>query len=423
MLDMITEQFFLDPEAEMVPEETISGIAEQMRKGVVKVRTAYREAKYELSYAYIRPQQLKDVRKSIERLTRHLSALSISLRTERELFENTLSILRNQTQMEDESDAEERPSSDNGGHASSQHESVEEKGATSLKVQTTQKSRSEEDILRKSAMASAASSSAGHPRSRHTIMAPTTAATQDEEEDEDMEHHQRTTSSIRSFLNLPRLLSPKPKPPQKKRSWMRPKDQPVLLTYLESLRDPLINLSSDCADVLRCISRTLATEFDIEDDGAVSTWLSYFRHLLKLGHWRVSDEESVEEKKYRHLKICDCSDIIRESLKRFDVAERDRMQELYDHNRKAKSDKAVDLSMREELFLVFFFIFTLRQVAKELETMVQHINNLKTQSGKKRKRLYMPRITLKWLRKWAGWNNHQSTRDKGGYSHGLSSFR
>lgn len=419
MLDMITEQFFLDPESEMVPAETISGIAEQMRQAVVKVRTAYREAKYEISYAYIRPQQLTNIRKSIERLTRHLSALSISLRTERELFESTLAALRREKQPDDEDEAEERLSSDysGGGGISSENDSVDRPASSLIlsNLRDNQTSDSEEDIVRRSAMKCAASSSSAHSWSRHTII-HSAAATDDEEED--TEHHRRTMASINPFLNLPKLLSPKPKPPQKKRSWMRPKDQHILLTYLESLRGPLINLSSDCADVLNCISKTLTVELDIEDDSAVRTWLSYFRHILKLGHWKSSDEESLAEQKHRHLKICDCADSIRSSLQQFDIAERKRMQALYDHNRKAKADKALDLSMREELFLVFFFIFTLRQVAKELETMVRHVNNLKTTDGKKRKYLYMPRPTLKWLRKWAGWNNHQITRDKGGYSHG-----
>ncbi|KAG1240871.1 hypothetical protein G6F68_017240 [Rhizopus microsporus] len=76
-----------------------------MRKGMTKVQTAYREAKYEVSYAYIRPQQLGQVRKSLDRLTRHLSILGSCLKTERELFESAIEALQAEMR-EDDSDPE-----------------------------------------------------------------------------------------------------------------------------------------------------------------------------------------------------------------------------------------------------------------------------------------------------------------------------
>ncbi|KAL0578114.1 hypothetical protein ABG067_008759, partial [Albugo candida] len=90
-----------------------------MRKGMVKVKTAYKEAKYEISYAYVRPQQLTHIRKSLGRLTKHLSILGGCLKTERELFESAIEALRSQMHdLESENeDSEAHPSdSEDGQH-------------------------------------------------------------------------------------------------------------------------------------------------------------------------------------------------------------------------------------------------------------------------------------------------------------------
>ena len=83
-----------------------------------------------------------------------------------------------------------------------------------------------------------------------------------------------------------------------------------------------------------------------------------------------------------------------------------------------EKERICSLHLREELFLVVFFIFTLRQIAKELDTMVVSFHELLEKRGN-RKSLYMPKpISKRWLLKYIFISNYQSTRDKGGYTHG-----
>jgi len=87
----------------------------------------------------------------------------------------------------------------------------------------------------------------------------------------------------------------------------------------------------------------------------------------------------------------------------------------------------LDLGIRDELFLVFFFIFTMREVASNLEQMAAEMRKLqektlaqmKTNSKhKKKKKLYMPQITTQTWKKWFYSNSYQEVQDHGGYSFG-----
>lgn len=344
MLQLVARLFFL--EDMLVSEEKVNAAAGKMRQAIVKVRTAYREAKYEVSYSWIRPQELGPFRKSLERLTRHLSALSGSLRSERELFHNALATLRRNS---------------NGAGVSTS-------SSTTTSVQ--EKEEEEEEKGEERVEEAAGKSSA-----------------------EKQQH------SLRQFLAMPRLSTPKPKPPQRPRKKQDIQDERLLVAYLEGLRDPLTQLSHECATVLECVRTSILHQLlDVQND----SWLSWFQQLVLLFK-RKRDQNQARSDPYESARK------MHESLHRFDAAEQKRVNHL------TRQD-GLDLKIREELFLVFFFIFTLREVAKELETLARHTADLQR---KKRRHVYMPRLlTLSTLRKWVTWNNHQNVRDKGGYSHG-----
>jgi hypothetical protein len=245
-------------------------------------------------------------------------------------------------------------------------------------------------------------------------------------EDEDFsEHNQKSVSSLKSFLSLPKLSIPKPpKPPKKTKKQTEYHHRHLLMTYLESLRDPLMDLSLDCANALECVCDSIASELDMDDDDSIKkTWKSFLRHTLKIGK-KPEEDNSKAQERHKGSNKCNCSQNVRLAVIQFDKAERERMHALYEINKARIGHDALDLGMRQELFLVFFFIFTMREVANELQEMTMHMDELRLHSrkasfkGKKRKHLYMPALSQKWWQKWAKASNHQSVRDKGGYSFG-----
>ncbi|KAI8090955.1 uncharacterized protein B0P05DRAFT_627272 [Gilbertella persicaria] len=426
MLHMITKQFFLDPQSETVAESVVDEAAAKMRRGMTKVKSAYREAKYEMSYAFVRPQQLGHIRKSLDRLTKHLSILGGCLKTERELFESAIEAL--QAEMRDLDSDNEDGESTHGYH--SDHEDTR----TSL----GRHSYSEEDLnLLRTALRATndfvnnnkhPSPKTSRPNSRaNSRPSSRPVSAHNSEDDEDYtEQNQRSVSSLKSFLSLPKLSIPKPKPPKKSKKQTEYNHRHLLLTYLESLRDPLMDLSLDCASALECVCDSLATELDMDSDDDISirkTWKSFLRHIFKVGKKEVDVQDDYRKSFELHKGSdkCNCSQTIRLAIVQFDKAERERMHALYEINKNRIGCQALDLGMRQELFLVFFFIFTMREVANELQEMTMHMDELRLYARKasfngkkKRKHLYFPVLNQKMWQKWAKGNNHQSTRDKGG---------
>lgn len=438
MLHMITKQFFLDPQSEPVAESVVNEAAAKMRKGMTKVKAAYKEAKYEISYAFIRPQQLGHIRKSLDRLTKHLSILGGCLKSERELFESAIEAL--QAEMHDFDSDTDAESQAHGGY----HSDTEEHPRTSY---------SEEDLnLLRTALRATNEYVSGNkytsrqpsanpsprtsrPPSRPSSRSPSRANSRvtsrnnsaNNSEDEDYtEQNQKSVSSIKSFLNLPRLSIPKPKPPKKTKKQTEYHHRHLLMTYLESLRDPLMELSVDCSNALECVCESIASELDMDNDDDETirqTWISFLRHTLNIGKKQdlVERDKKLLER-HKGNEKCNCSQGIRLAIIQFDKAERERMHALYEINKARMGQEALDLGMRQELFLVFFFIFTMREVANELQEMTLHMDELRLYSrkasfqGKKRKHLYMPVLSTKMWQKWAKGTNHQSVRDKGGYS-------
>lgn len=424
MLHMITKQFFLDPQSETVAESVVDEASSKMRKGMTKVKTAYREAKYEISYAYIRPQQLTHIRKSLDRLTRHLSILGGCLKSERELFESAIQALQSQVDSDDSvSESEDNTSTQHNMHHSYSEEDLNllrtALRATNEYMNGSYSSPSRQHSQNPSPHSSRPASRAGsRPNSIYTS-----------DDDDLTDHNQKSVNSLKSFLNLPRLSIPKPKPPKKSKKQTEFHHRHLLMTYLESLRDPLMDLSLDCSNALECVCDSIASELDMDHDDDISirkTWKSFLRHTFKIGQKPEKKKEEDEKALERHKGSikCNCSQNIRLAIIQFDRKERERMHALYELNKARISKETLDLSCTQELFLVFFFIFTMREVANELQEMTMQMDELRLYSrktsfnGKKRRHLYMPVFSQKMWQKWAKGSNHQSTRDKGGYSFG-----
>ncbi|KAG0167567.1 hypothetical protein DFQ30_005904 [Apophysomyces sp. BC1015] len=426
MLHIMAKQFFLDMNEDLVSVKVVDELGAKTRAGMIKVKSAYKEAKYEVSVAYIRPQELGEVRKSLDKVVKHLNVLGGCLNDERQLFESVLEYL---DEEEIEETEEEQNSISHSGEATPQR----------VKSDLETKIR---EIAMQAAAASARSRSphpsrpnsrpASRPASRPNSR-PTSRRTSIDEDYEDA--HQMTVNStrsarsarsVRSFFSNPRISMEIPQPPTKQRKSLQPEDRKLLVTYLESMRDPLLQLTVVCTNVLDCVGRRICDELDMEDDSAQSigkTWWSYIRHTLKLGRKGQPEEKKSELARFPHdPQNCDCSEAIEQAIREFDAAEKDRMDSLYHLYRSRDSKFPMDFSKRSNIFLIFFFTFTLHELSHEVHNMAASMDKLQKNSkershnGKRRKHLYMPQLDEKWWRRWAGWNNHQSTRDKGGYS-------
>ncbi|KAF9357940.1 hypothetical protein BGX26_002790 [Mortierella sp. AD094] len=107
---------------------------------------------------------------------------------------------------------------------------------------------------------------------------------------------------------------------------------------------------------------------------------------------------------------------ITHELEVFDRAEAASLQKFISQH------PALDVGPREEIFLIFFFIFALREIARELLRLGNHVEELDAKQRKemeaegrqKRKRhLWWPKVANFWH--WFGWVGYSQTRVSGGY--------
>jgi hypothetical protein len=101
MVDTISRQFFLDPKSSIMPAKEIDDLAGKMRQDMMKVNTAYKEAKYEVSFAYACSADLNPIRGRLNKVTKHLRILGCSLKTERVFFKDTESSLSSDEEDEE----------------------------------------------------------------------------------------------------------------------------------------------------------------------------------------------------------------------------------------------------------------------------------------------------------------------------------
>lgn len=499
MLSMITNQFFLNPKSEMVSAKTVDALAEKMRDGMLKVNTAYKEAKYEVSFAYSCSSDLNPIRQSLDIVTKHLSILSRSLKSEQVLFKRNFS--------SSEKEEESNHMGENGDEDSINESCTpEEQGETDLSkaaftaansymktgshsspfnqcctIDGDKKEHACEEIHQKSVQFMPTRGQSKYKRARslspsrsrqdsesgdihHTnetndrseqrkslpvplmsLLSTSQPGTPKNESNTPSHNHQnhskegsisdsnqQTMNSVRSFLNLNRLSGTLPKPPQRSERQIGPDDQQILVAYLEKLRDPLLSLAVECGAVLDCIRDSLCDQLDMSNNSDASiqhtSFWRYLLHTLQIKTVHTENYQNFLDKRKRNASfLCNCSETLRLRIMQFDQCEKKRMQALYKINFSHMRGERLDLGVRDELFLVFFFIFTMREVASNLEQMAVETRKLqeKTQAQikkdkkhKKKKRLYMPQITTQTWKKWFYSNSYQEVQDRGGYSFG-----
>lgn len=509
MLDVIARQFFLDPKTDPIPAKTVDELTDKMHLGVSKVNTAYREAKYEASYAYSSSADLNQTRNSLYRITKHLCILGETLKKQQTLIKDT-DIFNFQDEYSNSEDNDEASSLGGGSRSSrtpdDQQEDlsknsfhslrqsaleatarywengdlstipngkdVETEGALHASHTTTSlpalgsKAKNDDEMnvhfeqsafepknpglrakrltqcsdltekdkiksngggKRRSHLSSVWSSYTDSPTMRKKSLDASSECHSEGELDQS-ESNQISVSSFKSFLKQTGLSATKPKVPEKVGKKIGSNERRLLEIYLETLRDPLLSLVVECASVLDCVRDSLVDQLDLpyEDDANVSqngVW-RYILHVLKLK--MIRNKDAKKEKRDMNF-LCNCAEKMRLQIIEFDKCERNRLKALYDLNIRHMKGKALNDEMREGLFLVFFFIFSMREVALELEEMAQNTRDLqlKTQTEinsnlnqtKKRKKFYMPQITIQTWRKWVHSNSHQNVKDRGGYTY------
>lgn len=382
MLKLITDQFELEFETADIDVDGVNTAAGKMRAGYTKIMTAYRDSKYELSHAYISPLKAKPIYKSLNSLTKHLGILGASFRSEKALFEAALKT------YDDESD-------------------------------------SDDDVTWRASAATNTHLDQVYGGSRSGTSTPRHRRNNSEDI---MEQNQLTVNSTSSMISALNMLA-KNKPPKKRQKQIEFGDKQLFIMYIESLRDPLLVLAQESTRALNCVSAGVSYEWELDDvrqDGTHS-WAYYLSHIFssrktKTSRKGSSTDGSVERHCSRH---CDCPERMRAAIEKFDVDENKRMESLRQLHRK-RDFVQLDLGLREEVFLVFFFIFCLREVAKELESLTTTLNDIKdtverSKLGRRKRHFYLPNLTGgNWV-KWASFSSHQAVRDKGG--HTLQHFR
>lgn len=385
MLKLVTDQFELEFDTENIDVDAVNATSGKMRAGYTKIMTAYKDSKYELSHAYISPLKAKPIYKSLSGLTKHLSILGASLRSEKALFEAALNAFEpRDSDTSDDDDVMSRAMS-----------------ATNTHVDQVNNRNSRTDF-------SASQSRAQSP------------------ENEFYDQNQLTVNSIASLNSSHIPLSQyRMKPPKKRLKQIEYGDKELFVAYLESLRDPLLTLSKACIRGMNCVSGGISYEWELDEvrqDGTHS-WAYYISHIFSIRkrepERKASSSDSVEDHCDRH---CDCPDRLRAAIARFDNDEHERMETLKRINKKRRFGP-LDLGLREEVFLVFFFIFCLREVAKELENLTSTLNEIKDtvdrgKNGVRKRHFYLPNLVGskgKW-RKWASFSSHQAVKDKGGHT-------
>lgn len=469
MLNTITKQFVLDPKSKPAPTAALNGLAGKLRQDLLKLNTAYEEAKYEVSYAYSCSADLNPIRISLNRVTKHLNILGESLKSEQALFKDADFFSSKKDDSTAPSDGIKKDSSNNnpssnqqkyGPHSKNENlqHSVLEATIRYMKegiyTKPNQSPISEEndetqnnsssitindeinaDFVNqvRSRRASSTSSLSIHSLHNTTSVAQTSSKSSNsrhEKEEGYQEENQKSYSSFSNILQSTGLSTPKLNPPQRTEKKISYDERHLLEIYLETLRDPLISLSSKCSIVLDCVRDSLRDQLDLpndDDTGIVhkSFW-RYLLHILKIK--TISNEEHLNylnKKKRNATFVCSCAESMQLRIAQFDKCEKERMEMLYKINQYRMKGKKLDLQIREELFLIFSFIFSLREVAVDLGQMAQQIKDLqvKTQAEAKannqktkKKKIYMPQITIQKWRKWFHSSSYRNVQDRGGYT-------
>jgi hypothetical protein len=352
MLQMVTQQFLLDSKTGLLSENEIPSISSKIRSKVSQLNTIYRDAKYEASYAFIRPQQLDKVRRSLNRLTKHLNLLGSCLKTKDELFESAMEALEKEDFNADNPDYD---------------------------IQLLCNSmRASQDYLNGEFIYDE------YIRNNSSSSLGSIATMVQDLDEEDLSSENASIYSKMTQLHLSSFTFARQLPPLKPKKETDYSQRHLLLTYLESLKTPLLDLSLTCSNTLECICYGIKTNFQVKS--------------IKSSKENYTSSEIFAEK-HKENQNCNCSQKMRLAIVEFDEAERRQMHALY-HINKKRLEASLDFGLRQELFLVFFFINTMRELANELKQMSLELDLIKLQSSKK-KQLHLPDMTTKIWKKWA----------------------
>ncbi|KAI8888662.1 hypothetical protein K501DRAFT_329772 [Backusella circina FSU 941] len=328
MLHTVMQRFFLDSNTDSSSENDTPFISSKISSKISQLNTIYRDAKYEVSYAFIRPQQLDKVRKSLNRLTKHLNLLANCLETKDELFESAMKALEKEDL--------------NTGH----HDYDIQLLCNSMRA--SQDYLNGEYTLDK------------YIRNNSSSSLGSVATMVQDLEEEDLSTEKASVYSNKSHIFLSSFAFSKQLPSLKPKKETEYDQRHLLLTYLECLKNPLVDLSLTCSNTLDCICHSIIINFDI----------------------RSKENYTMSEtftEKHKESQNCNCSQIMRLAIVEFDRAEREQMHALY-HINKKRLEESLDFGLRQELFLVFFFINTMRELANELKQMSFELDLIRFQS-------------------------------------------
>ncbi|KAF9973985.1 hypothetical protein BGZ73_002765 [Actinomortierella ambigua] len=103
-------------------------------------------------------------------------------------------------------------------------------------------------------------------------------------------------------------------------------------------------------------------------------------------------------------------EFLTQELEKFDVAETDALRNL------VSSHPALDIGPREEVFLIFFFLFALREIARELLQLGRYIEEMdaKWKEEKRRRRLWWPKVVGNFWQ-WFAWASYAQIKTNEGY--------
>ncbi|RUP06764.1 hypothetical protein BC936DRAFT_140264, partial [Jimgerdemannia flammicorona] len=247
-------------------------------------------------------------------------------------------------------------------------------------------------------------------------------------------------------------------------------DKELLITYLMGVKGPLVELTTVCEETLEAVRKELGEELDIgqeliegpkkekenganikdgkKEEGKKRWWTRAWLSIGALGKRKtninntatssttLTDPQASQPNAPTTVPVGrrplpDYARQISTAVISFDLHEQAHLVRL-------RRDPAflagiIDLGPREELFLVFFFMFSLREVARELRNLADSLRMVKMKNGvveeeeereggsgsvdrvmrKRRKRVFLPKINF---RKWVMGTNHSTVQDKGGNS-------
>lgn len=493
LLDLTTSAFLLDPKRLNLPRSTIDDANSRMRLALAKVLSAYSEARYEVSYGYARPTDFKVIKRHVSKLTQHLGSLSLSLQNEKFLLEaRSASLvapegLRALGKMGKETEEDEDEEYDDRDH-----EKEMARKAVMMVNSLRARDKEEENNGGRSRSDSAQENNEGeedlHQTTVNSIRSMLSLSRVFRGSDSPSTEDNTPTTRPRSGTATPKWPIEHQAIPPKPTKEIYYGDKELLMKYLAGVKDPLAELTTACEETLEAVRKELGEMLDIGADliagdvdkeskveeekgkqkegeraeekkkGRLERFWPFTRRDDKTALGSTATVTSIStstapptplhstpapipmlpanrSQPQLHRPLPDYARKISAAVISFDLHEQVHLERL-------RCDRAFDLGPREELFLVFFFMFSLREVARELRSLAEALRTLKAKNGmveetteevegpqgqgassmkrnRPKKKVFLPKINF---RKWIQSSNHSTTLDRGGNSAGKVGF-